>query len=173
MPSARRSRIIAAPAQELWEVIADPHHLPRWWPRVARIEDVAGNAFTEVMKTAKGKSVRADFELVEADAAARSLPDGAVGFLTQVLGRTGHPRPPVALNSVRVPATALPARALQELERIVGARNVRFDHSERVAHAAGRGYPDLVRLRAGELEGAPDAVVAPAGHEQVRPLLEH
>jgi uncharacterized protein YndB with AHSA1/START domain len=73
MPSARRSRIIAAPVQELWEVIADPHHLPRWWPRVARVEDVAGNAFTEVMKTAKGKSVRADFELVEADEAARSL----------------------------------------------------------------------------------------------------
>ena len=73
MPSARRSRIIAAPAQQLWEVIADPHHLPRWWPRVTRVEDVAGNAFTEVMKTAKGKSVRADFELVEADEAARSL----------------------------------------------------------------------------------------------------
>jgi len=73
VPSARRNRIIAAPAQELWEVIADPHHLPRWWPRVARVEAVAGNAFTEVMKTAKGKSVRADFELVEADEAARSL----------------------------------------------------------------------------------------------------
>ena len=34
MPTARRSRTIAAPAEELWEVIGDPHHLPRWWPRV-------------------------------------------------------------------------------------------------------------------------------------------
>ena len=73
MPSARRSRLIAAPAQQLWDVISDPHHLPRWWPRVARVEDVAGNAFTEVMKTTKGKSVRADFELVEADEGSRSL----------------------------------------------------------------------------------------------------
>src|SRR5947207_10825781 len=73
MPSARRSRIIAAPAQELWEVIADPHHLPRWWPRVARVEDVAQGAFTEVMKTAKGKTVRADFDVVEADEQQRSL----------------------------------------------------------------------------------------------------
>jgi uncharacterized protein YndB with AHSA1/START domain len=73
MPTARRSRIIAAPAQELWEVIADPHHLPRWWPRVTRVEDVAGGAFTEVMRTARGKLVRADFELVEADEQARSL----------------------------------------------------------------------------------------------------
>jgi uncharacterized protein YndB with AHSA1/START domain len=73
MPTARRSRIIAAPVEQLWEVIGDPHHLPRWWPRVTRVEDVEGNAFTEVMRTAKGKLVRADFQLVEADAGARSL----------------------------------------------------------------------------------------------------
>ena len=73
MPTARRSRTIAAPAPQLWEVIADPHHLPRWWPRVMRVEDVEGSAFTEVMRTAKGKYVRADFELVEADEHAGAL----------------------------------------------------------------------------------------------------
>jgi uncharacterized protein YndB with AHSA1/START domain len=73
VPTARRSRIIAAPAQQLWEVVADPHHLPRWWPRVARVEDVEGDVFTEVMKTAKGKVVRADFELVRADERERTL----------------------------------------------------------------------------------------------------
>ena len=73
MPTARRSRIIAAPVDQLWEVIGDPHHLPRWWPRVTRVEDVEGNAFTEVMRTAKGKVVRADFQLVETDERARSL----------------------------------------------------------------------------------------------------
>ncbi len=54
----------------------------------------------------------------------------------------------------------------------MGAENVRDGHAERVLHAAGKGYPDLVRLRAGEPEGAPDAVVYPAGHEQLRALLE-
>jgi uncharacterized protein YndB with AHSA1/START domain len=73
VPTARRSRIIAASMQELWEVIEDPHHLPRWWPRVTRVEDVEAGAFTEVMKTAKGKLVRADFQLVESDQRARSL----------------------------------------------------------------------------------------------------
>jgi carbon monoxide dehydrogenase subunit G len=73
VPTARRSRTIAAPAQQLWEVIADPHHLPRWWPRVMRVEDVEGSAFTEVMRTAKGKYVRADFELVTADEQAGTL----------------------------------------------------------------------------------------------------
>jgi uncharacterized protein YndB with AHSA1/START domain len=73
VPTARRSRMIAAPVEELWEVIGDPHHLPRWWPRVTRVEDVEGDAFTEVMRTARGKLVRADFELVESDEHARSL----------------------------------------------------------------------------------------------------
>jgi uncharacterized protein YndB with AHSA1/START domain len=64
MPTARRSRTIAAPAEDLWEVINDPHHLPRWWPRVERVEDVDEDAFTEVMRTRKGKLVRADFDVV-------------------------------------------------------------------------------------------------------------
>ncbi len=51
----------------------DPHHLPRWWPRVTRVEDVEDGAFTEVMRTRKGKFVRADFNLVQADESARSL----------------------------------------------------------------------------------------------------
>jgi carbon monoxide dehydrogenase subunit G len=73
VPSARRSRKIEAPVQALWEVIGDPHHLPRWWPRVERVEDVEGDAFTEVMKTAKGKLVRADFRLVQRGEDAHSL----------------------------------------------------------------------------------------------------
>ena len=64
MPTARRSRTIAAPAEDLWEVVNDPHHLPRWWPRVERVEDVEADAFTEVMRTRKGKLVRADFDIV-------------------------------------------------------------------------------------------------------------
>jgi uncharacterized protein YndB with AHSA1/START domain len=64
MPTARRSRTIAAPAGELWEVVSDPYHLPRWWPRVERVEDVREGAFTEVMRTRKGKLVRADFDVV-------------------------------------------------------------------------------------------------------------
>jgi len=73
MPTARRSRTVAAPPEQLWEVVSDPHHLPRWWPRVTRVEDVEAGAFTEVMRTEKGKLVRADFQLVEVDPRARRL----------------------------------------------------------------------------------------------------
>jgi carbon monoxide dehydrogenase subunit G len=59
--------------EELWDVVRDPHHLPRWWPRVSRVEGVEGDAFTEVLTTAKGKLVRADFTLIAADEAGRRL----------------------------------------------------------------------------------------------------
>src|SRR5205823_6499442 len=45
------------------------------------------------------------------------------------------------------------------------------DHAARVLHAGGKGYPDLVRMRAGEPEGAPDAVLLPADSEHVQRLL--
>jgi alkyldihydroxyacetonephosphate synthase len=73
---------------------------------------------------------------------------------------------------VKLAPSALSARALQELREIVGRDGVRDDRAERVAHAAGKSYPDLVRLRAGEPDGAPDAVILPAAPEQVRGVLE-
>jgi carbon monoxide dehydrogenase subunit G len=73
VPTARRSRRIATPLQELWEMVCDPHHLPRWWPRVERVEDVDDGAFTELMRTSKGKAVRADFRLVRADEQTHTL----------------------------------------------------------------------------------------------------
>jgi uncharacterized protein YndB with AHSA1/START domain len=73
VPTARRSRTIAASAEDLWAIVSDPHHLPRWWPRVSRVEDVEDGAFTEVMTTSRGKVVRADFDLVQADGLGHSL----------------------------------------------------------------------------------------------------
>jgi alkyldihydroxyacetonephosphate synthase len=93
-------------------------------------------------------------------------------LLGEELGRLAGPRPPVALEHVHLEDATLASGALEELRRIVGERHVRQDHAERVRHAAGKGYPDLVRLRAGKPEGAPDAVVMPGSHEQLRAVLE-
>jgi alkyldihydroxyacetonephosphate synthase len=100
------------------------------------------------------------------------LPAAALGFLADTVGLAGSPRPPVALANVRLPAPALSDAAVAQLREIVGAANVRDDHLERVDHAAGKGYPDLVRMRAGEPRSAPDAVVLPADGRQVAALLE-
>lgn len=64
MPTTRRSRTVAAPVEELWTIVSDPHHLPRWWPRVERVEGVDETAFTQVMRTGKGRVVRADFDVL-------------------------------------------------------------------------------------------------------------
>lgn len=103
-----------------------------------------------------------------------ALPAHALEFLRETMGVEGalRSRPPVSLDAVQLPPARLGADARAALETIVGRDAVRGDHAERVAHAAGKGYVDLVRLRAGTPAGAPDAVVLPAGHEQVRAVLE-
>jgi uncharacterized protein YndB with AHSA1/START domain len=68
VPRVRRSRTIPATPEQLWRTVCDPHHLPRWWPRVQRVEAVDAERFTEVLGTEKGRSVRADFRVLESTA---------------------------------------------------------------------------------------------------------
>ena len=65
MARTTRSRRIEASPEAVWQVIEDPHHLPRWWPGVTRVEDVRGGHFTEVIPTRRGKPVRLDFTVVQ------------------------------------------------------------------------------------------------------------
>jgi uncharacterized protein YndB with AHSA1/START domain len=65
VPGTTRSATVPAPPEEVWATVADPHHLPRWWPRIQRVEGVEPERFTEVLATDKGRSVRADFRVVE------------------------------------------------------------------------------------------------------------
>lgn len=65
MPTTRRSRVLAAPLDEIWAVVEDPEHLPRWWPRLRRVEGVGGGRWTMVLTTSKGRQVRADYRLAE------------------------------------------------------------------------------------------------------------
>ncbi len=64
MTVAQRSRTLPASQQELWEIVSDPHHMPRWWPGVDRMEGVEDDHFTQVLKTKRGRPVRADFRVV-------------------------------------------------------------------------------------------------------------
>jgi len=70
MPTVRRSRTLRATPEEIWAIVGDAYHLPRWWPRVTRVEGVEGAAFTQVLTTATGVPVRADFRVVECAAPA-------------------------------------------------------------------------------------------------------
>lgn len=72
MARVSRRRRIEAPVGEVWELIADPYNLPRWWPRTSRVENVdqrgsgRRSQWTKVLSTAEGRGVRADFRCVSA-----------------------------------------------------------------------------------------------------------
>jgi len=61
--TVRRSRTVPAPRDEVWAVVGDPHHLPRWWPLTERVEAVDEEAWTSVLRSARGKAVRADYRV--------------------------------------------------------------------------------------------------------------
>lgn len=92
--------------------------------------------------------------------------------MREQLGVTGPPQPPVALARVRLAEPALSAGQVAALQRLLGPDGIFDTRAERVAHAAGRGYLDLVRLRRGEPRGAPDAVLRAGSHEQLLALLD-
>ena len=62
----RRERVLPAAPTEIWRVVSDPTRLPAWWPGVSRVEEASREAWTTVLVSPKGKSVRADYSLVEA-----------------------------------------------------------------------------------------------------------
>jgi uncharacterized protein YndB with AHSA1/START domain len=58
--------VISADPGRVWDLVSDPHNLPRWWPRAVRVEDVRGPSgergqWTAVLETERGTGVRADF----------------------------------------------------------------------------------------------------------------
>jgi uncharacterized protein YndB with AHSA1/START domain len=69
----RRERVIPAAPAEVWRVVSDPTRLAAWWPGVSRVEEASREAWTTVLVSKTGKSVRADYSLVEADEPERVL----------------------------------------------------------------------------------------------------
>ena len=290
--------MIAAPRERVWELVSDPHHLPRWWPRAVRVEDVrrCGSGTRSAVDDgardrarqgragrlplhqrgargalrlgagARGHALRADPALLaRSRSGSRARTAGTEVTLASSerlrgLSRLGSPmmrRRPGSASTRRwtgssgrwanresgVPAQTRPRRKrssgsrrrpvvrrsrtrgrpyevvglgrpasgagarrrgamaalrseLGEAEpaqrvsrsrrsrcprrvrcrrrspRRSGAAAVLDGHEHRVRRAAGRGYPDLVRLRAGRLEEAPDAVVLPGSADEVARVLE-
>jgi alkyldihydroxyacetonephosphate synthase len=100
------------------------------------------------------------------------LPEPVLSLLRDELGvDLAARRRPVALEDVRLRRPGLDEVVRERLAGVVGPAHLRDDRDARLEHAAGRGYPDLVRLRSGDGSSAPDAVVAPGSAEEVRGVL--
>jgi alkyldihydroxyacetonephosphate synthase len=76
---------------------------------------------------------------------------------------------PPELTQVKLPeAAALPDAVVSA----AGSGNVFTSDEDRIRHANGQNYLDLLALRAGELELAPDAVILPESADRIAPILE-
>jgi uncharacterized protein YndB with AHSA1/START domain len=58
---------MAAETSRVWQVVSDPGSLPLWWPGVERVEEASPESWTKVLRSSKGKVVRADFTRTKAE----------------------------------------------------------------------------------------------------------
>jgi alkyldihydroxyacetonephosphate synthase len=98
-----------------------------------------------------------------------ALGEDAAPFLRARLGVDGGVvARPVALEDVRLDPSRLAPDVRAELAAIAPVRD---DREARVLRCRGKSYLDLLAQRAGDCSVAPDAVVAPADHDQVQAVL--
>ena len=64
---ARGETLVPAAPEEVWALVSDPARLPQWWPGVTRVEEATPDAWTTVLSSPGGKSVRVDYTRVEAE----------------------------------------------------------------------------------------------------------
>jgi alkyldihydroxyacetonephosphate synthase len=86
------------------------------------------------------------------------------------VGEFAHRDPvfePVERGAVSLPARRSDPELERDLRAALSADQIRADDDDRLAHAYGRSYRDLVRIRGGCVDSAPDVVVYPHRHEDV------
>ncbi|WP_055585413.1 FAD-binding oxidoreductase [Peterkaempfera griseoplana] len=105
-------------------------------------------------------------------AKAAPLPEPVAGLLRDLLGVKPVSAPPADPSALTVPASRLAGPALAALtEAVGGPEQLRTDPESRIRHTRGKSTPDLLEIRAGRLDAAPDAVLLPADHDQVLAVL--
>ena len=55
--------MLAAPPERVWAVVGEPRALARWWPRVERVKAITPEGWTTVLRSDRGRAVRADWRL--------------------------------------------------------------------------------------------------------------
>jgi len=66
-----RSRTLPAAPDAVWRLVADPRSLARWWPRVERVKSITDDGWTAVLRSSRGRAVRADWRLDGQEAGTR------------------------------------------------------------------------------------------------------
>jgi alkyldihydroxyacetonephosphate synthase len=94
-------------------------------------------------------------------------------FVADALGTARLPHTPAPrLEDTTLPEVRVGDDVLAKLRAATHASRVHTSREERALHAYGRSYYDLLRLRSGQLEAAPDVVVYPETRDEVLAVLQ-
>lgn len=83
------------------------------------------------------------------------------------LDPAARPSTPVPQSAIVLPAPTRNAAFLEAVTRSLKAHQVTSSDEERLLHAYGKSYPDLLRVRRGQIDRAPDLVIFPERHAEV------
>jgi len=78
---------------------------------------------------------------------------------------------PVDVSSIQLVPTQASVELLAELRRLLRPDQITVESQDRLLHSYGKSFPDLFRVRNGEVRRAPDAVLFPDSHEQVEAIV--
>ncbi len=101
-----------------------------------------------------------------------AMPEKVKTELGRILECELVPNEVVDFERIELPEPELPDGIWAKLEGIVGSDGLHSDRKCRILHSAGKSYPDLLIMRSGKIDHAPDAVAYPQSHDQVMRLLK-
>lgn len=94
-------------------------------------------------------------------------------WIARALGVEALPYTPAkTLDHITLPPCRLQQTALEALQACVPAHALKMDTFERAFHARGKSYHDMLWLRDGRIDAAPDAVVYPDTENDVLAVLQ-
>jgi alkyldihydroxyacetonephosphate synthase len=139
------------------------------------VSGIAGGRATHPLAAAPAAAAEAEpprFWGWGPDAGGRpALAPAVRALLRRALGVDRDAPPRVRIEEAGLRPSRLAEGARRSLEAAVGDGGVAVEEVARIRHAAGKSYEDLVRLRAGDVDSAPDGVVRPGSHEEVAAVL--
>src|ERR1043166_1105183 len=81
------------------------------------------------------------------------------------------PVSPIQLDKISLPPRRQNAAFLEAIGKTCAAAQVKTDDFERLLHAYGKSFPDLLRVRSGMVKNPPDLVLYPRSHEEVAVII--
>lgn len=99
--------------------------------------------------------------------------DAVWAWMAEAIGVDKLPSTPARpLDSIALPKSRLADTQIGALRSLTHGDRVKTDNFERAFHARGKSYHDLLWLRAGNIDAAPDAVVYPTNEDEIVELIE-